>query len=131
MKELLPALVFAMLSGCAVLDAYEMKYDTNEYKLVTEVRHTASLAKDSCDDAAVSAQNAVTLAGETSLFAMYAEHQPHNAPTISASKDLDTMAQGLKKSYNGKVSLAFCKIKFGNIEKSAETIQQTVGKKPR
>ena len=57
---------------------------------------------------------------------------PHNDKVIAASGELDKMAQGLNAQYQkGEVSTMFCKIKFEGIEKSAETMQQTIGAKPR
>ena len=40
MKKLLIVLLFATLSGCAMLDAYNMaKFDSNEYQLAAKVRN--------------------------------------------------------------------------------------------
>ena len=50
-----------------------------------------------------------------------------------ASVDLNAIAQGLAKQYatNNNVSPVFCKIKYETIEHSAETMQKTIGAKPR
>ena len=133
MKRLILISLLVMLPGCAVIDAYLMKYDTNEYKLITEIRADAQGYKAECANPLLSSPNAVAIANKTNLFMLYSQYQPHNDPVQKASIELNKMAQGLKDQYakGDKVSPMFCKIKFDSIEKSAETIQKTVGDKPR
>ena len=131
-KLLLLPLVF--LSGCTLLDAYLMThYDPNEYKLITDIRAEAQLAKSQCDDPVLSKANAVKVANDTQLFVLYSEHVPRNDDVISASKDLHTIAQGLADQYAkfDKVSPGFCKIKFTSVESNADTMQTIIGKRPR
>jgi hypothetical protein len=129
-------LLVLLLSGCATfndaLDAYLMKYDNNEYKLITEIRTKAGVAKDKCSDPVESKRLAKELS-YTSVFLMhYAEHLPHNKPIQQATVELNDMVKGLSDKYDsGTVSPVFCKIKFKNIEDSANTMQQSEGKKPR
>ena len=47
MKKLIAIVSVALLSGCAVLDAYLMTYDANEYKIITEIRADAQNYKAS------------------------------------------------------------------------------------
>jgi hypothetical protein len=133
MKKILILLTASLLSGCAVIDAYLMKYDPNEYQQIANIRTSASLAKAQCDDFQTSKNNANRIADKTYAFVQFAQYVPRNEPVKKASIDLDKIAQGLKEQYNksDKVSATFCKIKFGNIESSAEIIQKTVGDKPR
>lgn len=133
MKRLILISLLVMLSGCAMIDAYLMKYDTNEYKLITEIRADAQGYKAECANPLLSNPNAVAIANKTNLFMLYSQYQPHNDPVQKASIELNKIAQGLKDQYakGDKVSPMFCKIKFDSIEKSAETIQKTVGDKPR
>jgi sugar diacid utilization regulator len=133
MKKLAAIAVVTLLSGCAVIDAYLMKYDTNEYKIITEIRADAQNYKASCANEMLSAANSVAIADKTNLFMLYSQYQPHNEPVKNASVELNKIAQGVKDQYakGTKVSPVFCKLKFDNIEKSAETIQKTVGDKPR
>lgn len=133
MKKLLLVLAVALLPGCALVDSYLMKYDTNEYRIITEVRAEAQGYKTECSNPLLSNPNAIAMAEKTNLFMLYSQYQPHNAPVQQASIELNKMAQGLKDQYatGTKVSPIFCKIKFENIEKSAETIQKMVGDKPR
>jgi hypothetical protein len=132
MKKVLLALTI-LLSGCTAIDAYMMtKYDNNEYSQITAIRSQARLFKTQCNDAVVSKSNADKLANATQLFSMFSEHIPHNKEMSSASKSLDVIAQGLSAQYkNDKVSPVFCKIKFENIETSAEKMQTVIGGRPR
>lgn len=132
-KLLLIPLLFA-LNGCALVDAYLMtKYDPNEYQLITSVRLQAQQAKEQCSDAAVSKINSVRVTSETQLFMLYSEHIPRNKDLIDASKSLHDIAKGLSDQYakSDKVSPAFCKIKFQNVETSADKIQTVVAGRPR
>ena len=108
-------------------------YDPNEYKLITDIRAEAQLAKSQCDDPVLSKANAVKVANDTQLFVLYSEHVPRNDDVISASKDLHTIAQGLADQYAkfDKVSPGFCKIKFTSVESNADTMQTIIGKRPR
>lgn len=133
MKKIAALIVVSMLTGCTAIDAFLMKYDPNEYQQIAEIRTTAYLGKSSCDNPALAKQQADIIANKTVTFKQFVEYLPHNDKVISASVDLDKIAQGLKDQYNktDKVSPAFCKIKFQAIEKSAETMQKTIGDKPR
>jgi sugar diacid utilization regulator len=120
------------LSGCALIDAYLMKYDSNEYRLVTEIRADAQSYKSNCNDHEHSLKNAQSISDKTRLFMLYSQYQPHNKTVKLASIELNKIAQGLKDQYQDNVpSVGFCEIKFTSIEKSAETIQKTVGDKPK
>jgi len=135
MKKLL-LITTLLLSGCATfndaLDAYLMKYDNNEYKLITEIRTKAGVAKDKCRDPVESKKLAKELSYTSAFLMHYAEHLPHNKPIQQATVELNDMVKGLSDKYDsGTVSPVFCKIKFKNIEDSANTMQQSEGKKPR
>jgi hypothetical protein len=134
MKKLLLATL--LLSGCAtfndLMDAYLMKYDNNEYKLITEVRTKAGSAKNNCADITESKRIAKELAYTSTFLMHYAEHLPHNKPIQQATVELNDMVKGLSDKYDsGSVSPVFCKIKFTSIEESANRMQQSEGKKPR
>ena len=114
-----------------LLDAYLMKYDTNEYRIITDIRAKAERYKGECTQANAPA-NSQDLADTTRLFVLYAQYQPHNDPTKNASIELDKIAQGLTDQYKkATVSNMFCQVKYGIIEHSAETMQKTIGAKPR
>lgn len=133
MKKLLIAIAIYLLTGCTVIDAFLMRYDPNEYQQINDIRTTAYFAKTTCDNPQEAKSQADIISGKTITFKNYVEYLPHNDKVIAASIDLDKMAQGLKDQYakGAKVSPAFCKIKFQNIEKSAETMQKIIGDKPR
>lgn len=131
MKKLLAVSLFCLLPGCAIIDSFLMKYDPNEYAMITDIRTFANASVDSCgtDNAA---KNADVLSLKTTQFANYTEYLPHNEPTKKSAVELNAMAQGLSKQYQtSKVSPAFCKIKFAGVAASAEVIQKIVGAKPR
>jgi len=133
MKKLI--LIFSILSltGCStLLESYLMKYDPNEYQQITQIRTNASFSKSQCDNTERSKANAESLSKDSTAFKNYVQYLPHNSKVISASIDLDKIVQGLNDQYNkGSVSAPFCKIKFDIIEKSAETMQKTIGAKPK
>lgn len=130
-------LILSLCSGCAsfnkAIDAFLMKYDTNEYKLITDIRTKASLSKLNCNDPITAELNATTLAELSVTLKNFAEHLPHNEPIQKSSVELDDMVQGYYKQYanNNKVSETFCKIKLNAIEKNATTMQQMEGSKPK
>lgn len=133
-KLLLVASAVLTLNGCTLIDAYLMtKYDSNEYRIITEIRADASIAKNHCDDPKQSRDNAENMAKKTLLFEVYSEQIPRNTNNISASKELNKIAQGLKERYAGKdpVSPLFCKMKFQSLENSAQTMQHVIGARPR
>lgn len=134
MRRLLLVGLFALLPGCAIIDAYLMtKYDSNEYRIITEIRADSAHAKSDCDNAQLSKANASAVGSKTEMFVLYSQYIPRNSNGISASKSLNEMAQGLVDRYKatGPVSPAFCRIKFNAIEHSAELIQHTIGNRPR
>jgi len=133
MKKILVLLSLTVLTGCSsLLDAYLMKYDANEYQQITVIRSAAAFSKESCSEPERAKRHANMLANRTTTFKNYAQYLPHNDKVISASQELAKMAQGLKDQYaKGSVSPAFCKIKFDNIEKSAEDMQKVIGAKPK
>lgn len=132
MKKLL-LLSLLTLAGCGtLLDSYLMKYDANEYMMITSIRTSAHQFKTGCGDQVQSKANALILNNQTTLFKNYVQYLPHNDKVIDASKELDKITEGLTNQYQkGSVSLAFCKIKFESVEKSAETMQRVIGDKPR
>lgn len=135
MKKLLLTLTI-FLTGCATIndaiDAFLMKYDTNEYKLITEIRTQAGFAKDKCSDIIESKKVAKELLYTSKFLMNYAENLPHNKPMQQATVDLYEMVKGLSDKYDtGNVSPVFCKIKFKNIEDSASVMQKSEGNKPK
>jgi len=135
MKRLLIVLSVLTLNGCALYDAYMMTgYDSNEYRIITEIRTDAGVYKEQCDAVEASRMNAMALSHKTMLFQNYESQIPKNSNGINASKELNKIAQGLRDRYNDKaapVGATFCRLKFTSIENSAETIQHVIGQRPR
>lgn len=133
MKKILLIGLVALLPGCALMDSYLMKYDTNEYRVISEIRAEAHAYKSECNNPLMSSPNATAMADKTQFFVFYAQYIPHNEPVKRASVELNKIAQGLKDQYarGDRVSPMFCKIKFESIERSAETMQKIIGDKPR
>ncbi len=133
MKKL--AIIFAavLLNGCALWDAYFMApYDANEYMLITEIRTNADIFRRQCDNPVLAPQNAQAMADRTLLFQRYEENIPRNENGYKAAKALNEISQGLNVAYSkGPVSPVFCKLKYNNIEHSAEIIQRVTAGRPR
>lgn len=122
-----------MLSGCAVWDAYMMApYDANEYMLITQIRVDAGQYRKQCDNPILAPVNAAAMAGRTELYERYEENIPRNQNGLRAAQALNDIAQGLNTQYSkGTVSAMFCRLKYSNIEHSAELIQRVTAGKPR
>jgi hypothetical protein len=120
-------------SGCALWDAYMMApYDANEYLQITEIRATAGQYRRQCDNPILAVANAQAMANRTDLFEKYEELIPRNDNGFRAARALNEIAQGLNTAYTkGTVSPVFCKLKYNNIEHSAELIQKVTAGKPR
>ena len=132
MKRLI-LITLLLLNGCALVDAYRMtKYDPNEYRMITEIRYSAQQAKTQCNNTTLSQNNSVNLSTQTHIFVLYSEHVPSNDRVIAAANELDAIAQGLSNQYTkATVSTEFCRIKFENIETSADYMQKVIGARPR
>ena len=127
-------IAFALsLTSCALWDAYIMApYDANEYLQITEIRASAGQYKKQCDNPVLAPVNAQAIANRTDLFEKYEELIPRNDNGIKASRALNEIAQGLNTTYGkGTVSPVFCKLKYNNIEHSAELIQRVTAGRPR
>ena len=124
-------LAVVLLGGCTLADAYLMRYDTNEYRLITEIRVDSSIYKTQCASP-ISEYNATQLAYKTELFEKLTKELPHNENNYHAAVSLNQIAKGLVDRYKkGNVPELFCRLKFGAIESSSEVIQHVTGDKPK
>lgn len=127
----------ALLAGCGTIDkamdAFLQKFDANEYKLITDIRTNAGLAKLDCADPQKSRKNVERIWVSALSLKNYAENLPHNKPIQETSRQMFDMVEAIQKEYQTKekVSKIYCEAKLGNIENNANTMQQIEGSKPK
>ena len=133
MKRILLVAFAFSLTSCALWDAYLMApYDANEYLQITKIRTHAIQYRRQCDNPVLAQVNAQAMANRTELYEKYQEQIPRNANGFKAAQALNEIAQGLTTAYvKGSVSPMFCKLKYNNIEHSAELIQRVTAGRPR
>jgi hypothetical protein len=133
MKRIFLAAFTLSLTSCALWDAYMMApYDANEYMQITEIRAAAGQYRKQCDNPVLAPVNAQAIANRTDLFEKYEELIPRNDNGYKAARALNEITQGLNTAYaKGPVSPVFCKLKYNNIEHSAELIQRVTAGRPR
>jgi hypothetical protein len=133
MKRLLLVCAIFALSGCAVFDAYFMaKYDTNEYALINDIKTKAQVAEDNCSNNLLVTIQVNEIYIKSLEFKNFATHIPRNEDSIKLSDKLLILTKDSKEQFNkSAVSTFYCKAKLEQIVKSADTMQQVIGKKPR
>jgi hypothetical protein len=133
MKRLLIVCAIFALSGCAVIDAYFMaKYDTNEYALINDIKTKAQVAEENCSNNLLVTTQVNELYIKSLEFKNFATHIPRNEDSIKLSNKLLILTKDAKDQFNkSAVSNFYCKAKLEQIVKSADTMQQAIGKKPR
>ena len=133
MKKLLVILAVYGLSGCALLDAWNMaRFDNNEYMLINKIRTEANLGAAKCGKPEVVAE--VDAIWRTAVeFRNYTQSIPNNAEATKMGSELAEVIKGLSDRYHGTepVSMFYCTSKFSSIERNAVTIQNVIGNKPR
>jgi hypothetical protein len=139
MKKLLIVLAIISLQGCAAIEAVKVvrawnmaKFDNAEYSQINSIRTVANLGAAKCGTADVVPIVEVLYYKSVELK-NYSASIPHNDETVKMSGELAEIVKGLNERYHGKepVSVSYCTLKFGTIEKNAVTIQNVVGAKPR
>jgi hypothetical protein len=133
MKRLLLVCAIFALSGCAVIDAYFMaKYDTNEYALINDIKTKAQVAEENCANNLLVTTQVNELYVKSLEFKNFATHIPRNEDSVKLSNKLLILTKDAKDQFNkSAVSNFYCKAKLEQIVKSADTMQQAIGKKPR
>ena len=132
MKKLLLVALLSM-SGCVLIDSYNMaRFDNVEYMQINNIRTVANLGVGKCGTADV---NTVVDSLYFSSVALknYSSNISHNVATAKMTTELVVITKELSDRYIGTeaVSTAYCKLKFGVIEKNAVTMQKVIGDKPR
>ena len=139
MKKLLIVLAIISLQGCAAIEAVKVvrawnmaKFDNAEYSQINSIRTVANLGAAKCGTADVVPIVEVLYYKSVELK-NYSASIPHNDETVKMSGELAEIIKGLNVRYHDKepVSVSYCTLKFGTIEKNAVTIQNVVGAKPR
>ena len=123
-----------MLNGCIIFDSYFMaKYDTTEYSLVNQIKTKAQIAEENCSNQILVITQVNELYNNALEFKNFTVYIPHNEDATKLSAKLFTLTKDTKDYFNKaeKISPIFCKAKIQQIVKSADTIQQALGSKPR
>jgi hypothetical protein len=138
MKKILLILSVGLLSGCSTLtnlyDSYFLaKYDTNEYALINTVKTKSIIAQADCNDRQKTIDNVNTIYEKSYEFRNFTFHIPQNKDAQAMSEKLLKLTTDTKEYYqkNEKVSDIFCKSRYQQITRAADTIQSTLGSKPR
>ena len=134
MKKLILVCAIFALSGCALVDSYFMaKYDTNEYALINNVKTRAEVAQEHCNNQMMVISDVNDLYFKTLELKNFTTNIPRNKEATAMSSKLFDITKETRDYYNKneKVSEMYCKIKFQQISKSADTIQNVLGSKPR
>ena len=139
MKKLLIVLAIISLQGCAAIEAVKVvrawnmaKFYNAEYSQINSIRTVANLGAAKCGTADVVPIVEVLYYKSVELK-NYSASIPFNEETVKMSGELAEIIKGLNVRYHDKepVSVSYCTLKFGTIEKNAVTIQNVVGAKPR
>jgi hypothetical protein len=122
-KLILIGLIATQLTGCSLWKAYNTApYDTNEYKLITEIRTISQIGK--CDKESVESLYFASL--QVKNFSQYI---PHNERTSTMDSELFRLVDELHNRANP--SPAYCQAKLSVIGTASERIQQAIAKRPR
>ena len=138
MKNILIALSFVLLSGCAVvqpmIDRFNIaQFDNNEYALVNKIRTQSQLAKQDCGTSILARSHIDDMFITSTELKNYSQYIPKNQQTISPVEILDKMISEIHARYNttSSVSKTYCELKLTSINQSAEAIQRAMAKRPR
>ena len=135
MKKTLAALFLTTtLSGCALIDAYFMaRYDNVEYALLNKINTLSELSVDDCKDQKKSYGNFEGLYWTAVELRNFSQYIPRNAETQKLASNMVELTKQGKEMYEKgtNVSETFCKLKLGQVNRSAKVAQEVIGKKPR
>lgn len=142
MKNFVVVIALLVLSGCSVIQPVVDRFmiapfDANEYALVNKLRTTAMLTKPKCgveNIAPFAVLDYVHDMHNTALLLRnYSQYLPKNEQTMKPVTIAYDLVTELKARYEkeSKVSKAYCELKIQSIINVTESIQQTIGKRPR
>lgn len=130
MKKIALTLLVMTLSGCTVFDAYFMAgYDNQEYYLINKIRTKAQIAQKSCDKPLETKPQVNDIIYTSIELRNFTQHIPRNPEAYKMAGQMVELSEQIK--IDEKTSPVFCKMKFQQVERSAEKIQQVIGSKPR
>lgn len=133
LRILLASSLFVFLPGCALIDAYFMAgYDTNEYKIINEIRTMSEVSQEECVNSDTSKQVFEGLYIKSVEFRNFTQYIPKNDDAHNLSSQMvELTKQGKEQYQKGAVSTGFCKLKLQQINRTSEQIQKVIGSKPR
>jgi hypothetical protein len=133
LKLLIVSSALVFLPGCALIDAYFIaKYDTNEYKIITEIRTLSEVSENQCVNSDISKQIFEGIYIKSVEFKNYTQYIPKNKDAHGLASNMIELAKQGKEQYDkGAVSVGFCKLKLQQINRTSEEIQKVIGSKPR
>lgn len=132
MKTLLIALSLLFLSGCAVIDRFNIApFDSNEYALVNSLRSTSIQVKPNCSNISREEVNQLYIIALN--MKNYSQYLPRNDQTIKPVNATYQMVSELKTRYNkeNKLNKTYCELKMQSIIDATELTQRAIGKRPR
>ena len=135
MKKIITALFLTTtLTGCALIDAYFMaRYDNVEYSLLNKINTLSELSVNDCKDQKNSYGNFEGLYWTAVELRNFSQYIPRNTETQKLASNMVELTKQGKEMYEKgtTVSETFCKLKLGQINRSAKVAQEVIGKKPR
>lgn len=123
-----------LLNGCMLFDSYFMaKYDTTEYSLVNKVKTKTELAEEQCADKTKVQSSLVEIYATALEFKNFTYNIARNTDATNMAGKLLVLTKDTKDYFdkNEKISEKFCQLKLQQIVKSADSIQNVIGSKPR
>lgn len=126
MKTLALFLIILM-AGCATAS-----FDNKELEMATNIRYLSSQTQ-ACDNPLDASLLAKQLYSQSQIFAMYAEHIPHNSEVIKMIDELVKDTEPFDRAYTAdrKPSTAYCKNKLEIVNHSANRVQRSIAIKIR
>jgi hypothetical protein len=108
------------------------KFDNAEYSQINSIRTVANLGAAKCGTLEV-LPVVENLWYKSVELKNYSASIPDNEDTVKMTGELAEIVKGLNVRYHEKepVSVSYCTLKFGTIEKNAVNIQNVIGAKPR
>lgn len=138
MRKLLIFLAVPLLAGCGtVQQAWESywlpPFDNREYTYAVELRTMGEIMATQCQDAKVSAENALVIHRKALEFYNYARELPDNSDVQTMARSITELTVTLPERYAKPepVSVAYCRSKYNLISLASTGAQQAMARKKR